>query len=360
MEHLIPTEWFTPLAQPMLLGIMAIAIGALIKGADWLIDGASGVAYRMSIPKVVVGATIVSLGTTSPECAVSVMAAWAGESGLALGNAVGSIIADTGLIFGLGCLLAALPADRFVLQRQGRLQLAAGILLAGVCYFAFVMHTDDAVIGRWVGAAMLGLLAVYLGVSIHWSKQHPFGEPSQVPEGVAEAVPFTPEAEGEKKVHPVWLLGVMILVGLAVVILSSRVLVCSVTVLAERWGVPQVVIAATIVAFGTSLPELVVGIASIAKGHSELLVGNIIGADILNVLFVIGASAVAADLPIVDNGSRIFLYLHLPAMLMILLLFRAFTLLAMRTGRYSRWQGGPLLLAYVGYLAAQFLVSRGG
>ena len=106
MEHLIPVAWFSGVPQWQLLLIGALAVIVLAKGADWLVDGASMLAYRMGISKVIVGATIVSLGTTSPECAVSVMAAWSGEPGLALGNAIGSIIADSGLIFGLGCLLA--------------------------------------------------------------------------------------------------------------------------------------------------------------------------------------------------------------------------------------------------------------
>jgi cation:H+ antiporter len=101
MEHLIPTTWFTGAPQWGLLLTSAIAIALLGKGADWLVDGASGLAYRMGISKVIVGATIVSLGTTSPEAAVSVVAAWSGQPGLALGNAIGSIIADSGLIFGL-------------------------------------------------------------------------------------------------------------------------------------------------------------------------------------------------------------------------------------------------------------------
>ena len=100
------------------------------------IFGASGLAYRFGISKVIVGATVVSLGTTSPECAVSVMAAWSGEPGLALGNAIGSIIADTGLIFGLGCMIAVLPADRFVLSRQGWVQFGSAALLALLCYGA--------------------------------------------------------------------------------------------------------------------------------------------------------------------------------------------------------------------------------
>jgi len=150
-----------------------------------------------------------------------------------------------------------------------------------------------------------------------------------------------------------------LLAGLVVIILSSRVLICDVTVLAGRWGVPQVVIAATLVAVGTSLPELVVGLTSLVRGHTELLVGNVIGADILNVLFVVGASAAAAPLPIIEQGNHIFLYLHLPAMLGVLVMFRLFMFPAIRRGQFQRWQGIPLLLAYVAYVAGQFLVSRG-
>ena len=159
MEHLIPSDWFIGRSQLFLLGVTVIAIAFLIRGADRLVDSASGIAYRFGISKVIVGATIVSLGTTSPECAVSVMAAWSGESGLALGNAIGSIIADTGLIFGVGCLMARLPADRFVLSRQGWLQFASGALLAGLCYGAWIVLGDAAILGRRVGVLLLGLLA---------------------------------------------------------------------------------------------------------------------------------------------------------------------------------------------------------
>ena len=179
MEHLIPEAWFAGLPQWALLALTALSIGVLGKGADWLVDAASGLAYRLGISKVIVGATIVSLGTTSPECAVSVMAAWSGEPGLALGNAIGSIIADTGLIFGLGCLITVLPADRFVLSRQGWVQFGSGVLLAVVCYGAFVISGDAATLGRPVGLLMLALLVLYLYVSIRWSREHRSGEPFQ-------------------------------------------------------------------------------------------------------------------------------------------------------------------------------------
>ena len=133
MEHLIPHAWFQAQSQILLLVVLVASLAVVAKGADVLVEGAAGSAYRLGMPKVIVGATIVSLGTTSPEFAVSVMAAWSGDAGLALGNAVGSIIADTGLIFGLGCLLTVLPADRFVLSRPGWVPFGSAVLLAAIC-----------------------------------------------------------------------------------------------------------------------------------------------------------------------------------------------------------------------------------
>lgn len=354
MEHLIPQQWFLGQPQWLLLVIAVVAIATLGKGADWLVDGASGIAYRMGIPKVIVGATIVSLGTTSPEAAVSVLAAWQGQPGLALGNGVGSVIVDSGLIFGLGCLITVLPADRFVLQRQGWVQFGSAVLLSAICYGLWWWQGDYATLGRPVGLFLLALLAGYLWISIRWSREHPAGEPFQ---DQGEEVVEATEAQRAD------LLLLAAAGGLVLVLLASRVLIGSVTELAEaHWHVPQVVIAATLVAFGTSLPELVIGITSILKGHTEILVGNIIGADILNVLFVIGAAAVAAPLPLVEIGSavpHILFYVHLPTMLLILLLFRVFIARASHTGSFRRWYGVPLIGIYVGYAVLQFVLVRG-
>lgn len=356
MEYLIPLHWFVDLPQLILAVIVIGAIAALIGGADWVVNGAAGLASRAGLPKVIVGATVVSLGTTSPECAVSVIAAWSGDAGLALGNAVGSIIADTALIFGLCCLITQLPADRFVLNRQGWVQLGCGGLLAVLCYGAYALQGNQATLSRPIGLLLLAGLIVYLILAIKWTRQHPHGAPFQTPDSVAGS-PVTPETEEKQQTRHSLFLVLALMAGLVVVILSSRTLICSVTVLAQRWSIPQVVIAATIVALGTSLPELVVGLASITKGHKELMVGNVIGADILNVLFVIGASAAAAGLPIVENGELIFLYLHLPTMMTCLVLLRLFMLPAVRNGQFQRWQGIPLLLIYASYVVAQFVIT---
>lgn len=350
VEHVIPHAWVVGLSQFLLLLICAASVAVLIKGADWLVNGASGLAYRFGISKVIVGATVVSLGTTSPECGVSVMAAWSGEPGLALGNAIGSIIADTGLIFGLGCLLATLPADRFVLSRQGWVQFGAGALLAALCYGSYLWMGEQAVLGRAVGIFLLVLLAGYLYISVQWSRRHPEGEPFRHKDD---------DVENQAGASVATLIGLCVL-GLVLVLLASRMLILAVTELAEvHWHVPKVVIAATLVALGTSLPELVIGITSIMKGHREILVGNVIGADILNVLFVVGAAATAAPLPLLEPAARIptiALILHIPVMLTILVLFRVFIHQASRTGHFRRWQGIPLVMIYLAYTVFQYVV----
>lgn len=352
MYQLIPDSSFSAMPQAMLLLVGVGAIYYLMIGADWLVHGAVGLAHRLGIAKVIIGATIISLGTTSPEAAVSVMAAWDGQAGLALGNAVGSIIADTGLIFGLGCALTVLPADRFVLKRQGYTKVGSAALLVALCYIIFVVKGQSAELGRWVGILFLALLVLYMVVSVRWGKMHPS---SQV---IADA---DLDGKEDEKVRPVWLMLGLIFMGLVLVIFSSRFVIGSVTQLAVIWKVPDVVISSTIVAFGTSLPEFVVGMTSIVRGHKELLVGNVIGADILNVLFVIGASAVAKSLPIIDPTAKypaIFLYLQLPTMLIMIGLFMMYIIFAVRKGHFEKWYGYPLIVLYVVFLAVGYILEK--
>ncbi|WP_428387463.1 sodium:calcium antiporter [Mucisphaera sp.] len=348
---LLPNAWFVDQPQWLLLVLVFVALAVLVRGADWMVEAAAAAAYKLGLPRIVVGATIVSLGTTSPEMAVSVLAAWSGNAGLALGNGVGSIIADTGFIFGVGCLAAGtLPADKFLLTRQGWVQFGSGVLLATICYALWFLDGDAATFGRVFGALMALLLAVYLWVSVIWARQQ------------GDAV-ITDEHHGhEVEAHSgLWMVGFG-LVGLLMVIFGGEVLVQSASVLAVQWGVPEVVIAGTLVAMGTSTPELVVGLMAIRKGHPELLVGNVIGADILNVFFVIGFAALAAPLPLVETDSNwpaVFLHLHLPTMLAMLVLFRVYVAMAAKKGHFSRWMGWPLVLMYVAYLVIQWVGATG-
>ncbi len=322
----------------VLLVIIVICIAMLSMGADWMIDGVVDLAERTGLPKIVIGATVVSLGTTLPEAFVSVMADYMGNPGLALGNGVGSIIADTGLIFGLTCILAAVPVNRFILDRTGWVQVGAATMLVLISIGVLLLSDAEPRLERWVGFLFLILLALYLYITYVWAKQGT----GVLPED--EALEHELMSVGKS-----WLL----IVGrLTLVIVGARVLVPSASEIAMRVGVPDDVIAATMVAFGTSLPELMTAISAIRKGHPEITVGNIVGADVLNVLFVIGAAAAASPLVIPMN----FYYFHFPAMLIILYSFRVFISMN-REGVFHRWQGYWLLGVYLCYVILQYTLN---
>jgi len=335
-------QFVADLSTLVLLGIIVACIALLSKGADWMIDGVVDLARRTGLPKIVIGATVVSLGTTLPEAFVSVMAAYMGNPGLALGNGVGSIIADTGLIFGLTCVLVAVPVNRFILNRTGWVQAGSATLLVVVAVVALVTAPagEEPMLRRWVGFFFLALLVAYMYVTYLWARQG-----GQL-------------ASAEEEEHTEELMGLgrswsMVVGGLVLVIAGARVLVPAASEIAQRLGVPDDVIAATMVAFGTSLPELMTAIAAVRKGHPEITVGNIVGADVLNVLFVIGAAAAAAPLAIPDN----FYFFHFPAMLVILFSFRVF--ISMNKAVFHRWQGAWLLGVYAVYVVLQYSLNIG-
>ncbi len=317
----------------ILLAVVAVSIAILSKGADWLVEGGAQLAYRSGISKIIVGATVVSLGTTAPEAAVSVLAAFSGNADIALGNAVGSVICDTGLIFGLSCVLTRLPVDKFILNRHGWLQFGSGVLLVGSALLTGHL-TGTIEIVRGVGVLFLILLVGYMFISVRWARQHPTASSE-------ETVGHT---------HTIKLCLAMILGGVVLVVFSAQTLIGAVQQICLVMGVPRAVVSATVVAFGTSLPELVTAITSIRKGHPEILIGNIIGADILNVLFVIGASALTVQALAVPDEV---LKLQFPAMLAILLMFRIFIFTSKKS--FSRWCGVPLLAFYVAFIILSYV-----
>lgn len=328
---------------PLLFLIIILGVILLSKGADYLIDGVVELAEKTGLPKVVIGATIVSLGTTLPEAFVSVMAAFTGNPGLALGNGVGSIIADTGLIFGLSALLAVIPVNRYILNRTGWWQLGSAVflvLLAGLAYWIFPSAPR---LTRWMGLLLLAGLVAYLFMTYRWARQ---GDPS-----FQDELDSLPDEEDLQPALVIWLL---ILGGILMVLAGSKVLIPAASEVALRLGVPQDVIAATMVAFGTSLPELTTAITALRKGHPEITVGNVVGADVLNSLFVIGAAATASPLVIPRN----FYLFHFPAMLLILISFRLFIGMAKGQGnKFRRWQGAWLLLVYLVYVILQYAMN---
>jgi len=337
LADIVPPAFFAQQTEWVLWALAGAAIVLLVVGADRAVGAAAKLAGALGMSKVIIGATVVSLGTTSPEAAVSVNAAIKGDADLALGNGVGSIICDTALIFGLACLIARVPKDRFVLNRHGWLKVAAGAILTlaslGLWWAAGDIH--NVLMPRWMGAALLGGLVVYLYLSVRWSRRHP----QMVPEEASAAMKADHKAA--RAVGNLLLLAG----GLALVVGGSELMVGSMKEVCIRHRVPPAVIAVTFVAFGTSLPELVTAVASVLKGHADIMVGNIIGADILNVLFVIGASATAMPLHI----EPVFFTFLLPTMMLVLILFRLF--ISADGPSFRRWHGALLLAIYVAFTA---------
>lgn len=298
------------LPLPALLILAGIFIYMLGKGADILVDEAISLSIKWNVPRMFIGATIVSLGTTFPEAAVSVTAAVKGEPDLALGNAVGSIICDTGLILGLCAFISPLPFNRDFINRQGLIQVASGFLLVVSCTpFVAVdaIFVDGGRLPQYMGFIFLILLAVYMVQSFRWVQS------GKAANSVLE------ENTSPKKSRAFF---IILKLGFAsfLVVSSSQMLIPVVLEAAVRLSVPSSIISATLVAFGTSLPELITSLTAVRKGYGELAVGNVIGADILNVLFVAGAAAS------VTQGGLIapvhFFQLLFPAMLIVLLIFR--------------------------------------
>jgi len=295
---------------PLLFAIIAIFIYTLARGADMLVEEAVALSLRWGVPKILIGATIVSIGTTLPEASVSVFAAISGNPELALGNAVGSIICDTGLILGLATVLSPLPLNKKIVNRQGWIQLSAGILLVLACIpYGSLNKTfsEGGGLPQYMGFVFLVLLIAYIWLTLKWVKTD------------TSEIAVDDERGNEDPSKMAYTL-CNLFFSIVIVVISSRILIPAVEETAVRLNVPDSIIAATLVAFGTSLPELITCLTAVTKGHGELAMGNIIGADILNILFVAG-SASAVTLGGLSAPPHFFQFLF-PAMLVILIVFR--------------------------------------
>ncbi len=318
--------------------VIALFLLALSKGADLLIDQAVILSEYLKIPKAIMGATIISLGTTLPELSVSTMAAIAGNPELALGNAVGSIITNAALIIGLSAMIMPIHINPKNINIQNWVKLgAAGLLIL----FSMPFLASDGIgkISQIAGFIFVGILVFYLYWSYKESKRYSLMEEDDF-KGVISKVAVVKNL-------------VLMILGMAIVIFSSKILIPAVEISAIKIGIPQTVIAATLVAFGTSLPELTTSIKAVLKGYGELAVGNIIGANILNVLFVIGVSAA-----VTPNGllvPSLFYKIHFPVMGLILILFKIFT--SNKATSIIRKQGLLLFCIYLLYLGANLFIS---
>ncbi|MHC4199719.1 MAG: sodium:calcium antiporter [Planctomycetota bacterium] len=316
--------------------LLVAAFYFLARSSSWLVDGAVGIAERLRLPKLLIGIVLVGFATTAPEFAVSIISALSGNPEMALGNAVGSVIVDDGVALALVGLLAVTPV---VVPRRMLLQTAAFLVVIDVVAFILVITNragSNFVLTRWGGGVLLGLFFVYL-VYIIWDRVR---RPAEHPAKGLEHK----EAAEKAETQPLWKLVGLFVVGLVVVIGASHVVVKCAVVIATAAHIPEAVVALTIVAIGTSLPEIATCIAATRKGHGALAVGDIIGADVLNIAWIAGASAVANPLVVEQR----VIYFMFPAMLVIV-----FTTLGglIICRRMTRALGIILIAQYAVYLA---------
>ena len=332
----------------MLLPVILFLAGflLLIKGGDWFVDGSVGIARRFHLPELLIGATIVSIGTTLPEVMVSSQAALEGNAGISYGNAIGSIICNTSLIAAITVTVSPAKVEprSFSLPTAFFFAAALSYSAAAWIYGGFE---------RWMGILYLALFVIYLIVSTTQMEKHP----EVAEENGEEAAEAAAEAAVGEKQRTLAQDLLLLVVGAAAIAVGARFLVDNGTRIAAALGVPDSVIGLTMVALGTSLPELITAITSLVKGHSALSLGNVIGANLFNIILVSGMAITISPFAIpaektVLGGINSSLVIDLPVMLAVMSILCLPTL---KKGELKRWQGVLLLGIYTAFTVYQFV-----
>ena len=317
----------------MLIPVLLFIIGLLflIKGGDWFVDGASALARRFHLPELLIGATVVSIGTTLPEVMVSTMSALSGHGEIAYGNAIGSVICNAALIAAITIAVRPGRVDPKTLKTPVAFFFAAAAIY---CIAAYVFGRFT----RVMGIIMLATFVAYMAVNVLQMKNTPAGE-----------------QETSEEEMPLAKTLILLVLGAVLIAVGANLLVDNGTLIAQALGVPESVIALTFVALGTSLPELVTAVTSLVKGHSDLSLGNVVGANVFNLVLVSGVSITLAPFTIPQSatlfGINSSLVLDLPVMLAVMLIL---TVPALVKGKLNRAQGILLLAIYAAFCAVQF------
>ncbi len=343
------------------LAILIVGFALLVKGADLFVDGASGIAKKFGISELIIGLTIVAMGTSAPEAAVSIAAAAKGSAGISIGNVIGSNIMNIFIILGVVAAITPLKIERSTIRYEMPFTIIVTVL--------FVLMGRDGLITRVDGAILWAGLLLYIAYLLRQAKQKPAEVPAQAetavqktegagsPEAVAETAADVPNAAIEAGATPaaatetgeavpaespsIWKLIALTIVGLAVILVSSDYAVDAAVALAKIFNISDRVIGLTIVALGTSLPELVTSVTAALRGNADLAVGNVVGSCVFNLLFVLGTSALILPIPCAPN----FLsdaYVAVGAT--VLLLLFGFTQM-----KIARWEGVLLVACYMAY-----------
>lgn len=301
----------------IVIALLIVGFVMLTKGADWFVDGSSALAFRLGIPQLVIGLTIVAMGTSAPEAAVSITSALKGNEGITVGNVVGSNIMNILLILGIASVIVPLAVQKSTRMIEIPYMIAITVL------FGVLGYTGE-MVTRVEGGILWIAFLIYLGYLLWMAKK---GKEDNEP-------------DEKQKSLPVQLL--MILVGLVCIVLGSDFVVDGATEIAKVIGISERIIGLTIVAFGTSLPELVTSIAAARRGNADIAIGNIVGSNVFNILFVAGTSALIS--PVVFE-SKFVLDTAVATATAVLLL----VCVCNKEGKLKRSGGIIMLLAYVAY-----------
>ena len=333
-------SWYNGLTDSLIgsLALFAVGLVLLIKGGDWFVDSATSIAKRFRVPEIIIGATVVSIGTTLPEVMVSATAAINQNGAIAYGNAIGSIICNTSLIAALTIAIRPAPVNRkAVVMPVIFFFISAAIYLVAAYGFGSFE--------RWLGIVMLLVFATYMALTIRQGFKNPVAADEH-------------EEEEEEKESSLLKDIIVLIVSAGLIAVGADMLEGSSVSLATMAGIPTEVVGVTIVALCTSLPELVTAITALAKGHGALSLGNIIGANIFNLVLVSGVAVTLSPFA-VPEGSTIFgqntsLVMELPLMVGVMALM---TLPAVFKKKLFRWQGFTLLGIYVAFVVLQVLIA---
>ncbi|WP_290459140.1 calcium/sodium antiporter [Romboutsia ilealis] len=311
----------------MFIKIILFLIGFVLitKGADIFINCTVDIGKKTKISEIILGATIVSFATTLPELTVSLFASLEGHTTMSLGNAVGSIICNTGLVLGLVAFISPFSVDK-------KMFFSKSVLLL-ICVIVLLLLGLDKSITQRDSIALLAMLAIYMYSNYR----------SVVEKGSKSRINNTSKVKGNNNLGEWLRIALFFALGLIMMILGSRLLVDNGVIIAEWIGVPQGVISLTVIALGTSLPELVSSLTAIKKNHHAISVGNILGANILNIVSVIGISSIPNDIPILSQNMSI----DFPFMIVLLLIL---ILPTIKKNKLYRFQGLIMLIVYLIYI----------
>ena len=304
----------------LLIQVVLLVVGfvMLIKGADWFVDGAASLASKFGIPQLVIGLTIVAMGTSAPEAAVSISAALQDNAGITIGNVVGSNIMNVLVILGFASVIIPIAVKKSMIKYEIPFTILATVVLA-------VLGLWDNKISRLEGGILWVLFIAYLAYLFLMTKK-----------GEAEV------EENESKLDKVWKMVVFILIGGGLIVWGSDVTVDAATNIAQYFGMSDRLIGLTIVALGTSLPELITSVTAAKKGSADIAIGNIVGSNIFNILFVVGTTALITPVVYAQN----FIVDSIVAVATMVLLW---VLVLNKDHKLKRWGGAILLIGYVGY-----------